>query len=157
MKYTTQAIKSFSDKDPHNLGAKLEAYMLSELLKMDFFDCIYHERDLIQLYGWECSSIDILIVKGDYIIPTQQKWRNTKRRETYGIMNFVNSINYIQEKLNKKVLFGLWSSKIHPFDDNVSCLESERVICVSHYNDIHGLVQKSIQTIRCELHKHGIF
>jgi hypothetical protein len=142
-----------TQEEAHVLGAKLEVDVLSALKSLDIFDAVYHERELVDLFGWQCCSIDVLAVCGDYIIPTQQKWRNSKRRETQGIDNFIKSIEYIQDTLCKKVLFGVWSSRKQPFDDNTLKLKEWNVICVSHFADIDGLVQKTIEVVKHEFKK----
>jgi hypothetical protein len=138
-------------ENAHVLGAKLEVDVFFALKSLDMFDAVYHERELVDLFGWQCCSIDVLAVCGDYIIPTQQKWRNSKRRENQGIYNFIKSMEYIQNKLGKKVLFGVWSSRKQPFDDNILILKEWNVVCVSHFADIGGLVQKTIEVVKEEL------
>jgi hypothetical protein len=137
----------------HLLGAKLEADVVFALKSLNMFEEVYHERELVNLFGWHCCSIDALAVYGDYIVPTQQKWRNSKRRETHGVDNFIKSLQYVQKKLGKKVLFGVWSSRMKPFDDNVMKLQEWNVVCVSHSTDIEGLVAKTIEVITKEIHK----
>lgn len=139
---------SNNSKDPHNYGAQLEADMYFHLKNIDIFDMILQEKDLVSLYGWSCSSIDQLLVLGDYIIPIQLKWRRSRRRENQGITNFLKSIQYIQTILNKKILFGVWSSRMMPFDDNVVLLNSEKVISVSFFETIDGLVEQTIKIIQ---------
>jgi hypothetical protein len=99
--------------DPHNLGAKLEIDVYNRLLEIDFIDALYDETELIRIFGWDCASVDTLIVIGDYIVPIQLKYRNSKRRETQGVVNFMKSIQSLKRKMGKKVLFGVWLSLIH--------------------------------------------
>jgi hypothetical protein len=134
----------------HMRGAKLEVDVFSALKSLDIFDAVYHERELVDKFGWQCCSIDVLAVCGDYIIPTQQKWRMSKRRETQDVNNFIKSMEYIQGKLGKKILFGVWSSRKHPFDDNALKLKEWNVFCISHFSDIDGLVQKTIEVVKHE-------
>lgn len=142
--------------DAHVLGLQLESNILSALKSLNMFDEVYHERELVNLFGWQCCSIDVLAICGDYIVPTQQKWRNSKRRETQGVDNFIKSIEYVEKKLGKRVLFGVWSSRIHPFEDNASRLKDWNVICVSHFNDIDGLVEKTVNIVKQEFCKNNI-
>jgi hypothetical protein len=135
----------------HVLGAKLENDVMSALKSLNMFDVVYNEKELVDKFGWQCCSIDVLAVYGDFIVPTQQKWRNSKRRETQGVYNFIKSMEYIQNKLGKKVLFGVWSSRKQPFDDNILILKEWNVVCVSHFADIDGLVQKTIEVVKEEL------
>lgn len=137
----------------HVLGLKLENEVLTSMKALGVFDAIYHERDLVQKFGWQCCSIDVLAVCGDFIVPTQQKWRNSKRRETQGVDNFIKSIEYVERKLGKKILFGVWSSRMKPFDDNVMKLQERNVVCVSHSTDIDTLVEKTIDIVKKEINK----
>lgn len=137
----------------HVLGLKLENEVLTSMKALGVFDAIYHERDLVQKFGWQCCSIDVLAVCGDFIVPTQQKWRNSKRRETQGVDNFIKSIEYVERKLGKKILFGVWSSRMKPFDDNVMKLQERNVVCVSHSTDIDTLVEKTIDVVKKEINK----
>jgi hypothetical protein len=84
-------------------------------------------------------------------VPTQQKWRNSKRRETQGVENFIKSIKYVENKMDKKVLFGVWSSKIRPFEDNEMRLRDWNVICVSHFTDVDVLVKKTVDVVEATL------
>jgi hypothetical protein len=143
-------IKPYFDNDPDNLGAKLEADVYMQTLSLDMnnmFESVLHEKDLISLFGWESSSIDQLIIMGDYMIPIQLKWRRTRRRETQGIENFIKSIKYIKQVLDKDVLFGIWSSRMIPFDDNTQWLHDEKIVCVSYFEDIDGLVDRTIHKL----------
>lgn len=146
-------IKPYFDNDPDNLGALLEAQVYNNVVGMDAFEIVMHEKDLISLYGWECSSIDQLLVIGNYIIPIQLKWRRTRRRETQGVENFIKSIKHIKGLLGKDVLFGIWSSRMMPFEDNTRWLEDEKVACVSYFDDIEGLVRKTILKIEEKLNE----
>lgn len=143
-------IKPYVDNDPNNHGAKLEADVYTQTLGLDaygIFECVLHEKDLISLFGWESSSIDQLIIIGKYMIPIQLKWRRTRRRETQGIENFIKSIKYIKQVLEKDVLFGIWSSRMMPFEDNAQWLQQEKIVCVSYFEDIDGLVNKTIHKL----------
>lgn len=143
-------IKPYFDNDPNNLGVKLEADVYMQTLELDMhnrFECVLHEKDLISLFGWESSSIDQLIIMGEYMIPIQLKWRRTRRRETQGIENFIKSIKYIKQVLDKDVLFGIWSSRMMPFDDNTQWLHDEKIVCVSYFEDIDGLVDRTINKL----------
>lgn len=143
-------VKPYFDNDPNNLGVKLEADVYMQTLELDMhnrFECVLHEKDLISLFGWESSSIDQLIIMGEYMIPIQLKWRRTRRRETQGIENFIKSIKYIKQVLDKDVLFGIWSSRMMPFDDNTQWLHDEKIVCVSYFEDIDGLVDRTINKL----------
>lgn len=134
-----------------NLGAKLEEDVYKKVLEMKEFDMILSERELVSKYGWQSSSIDHLLIRGNFIIPIQLKWRRTRRRETLAIENFIKSIHYVKEMLQKEVLFGVWSSRMKPFDDNVVWLKTERIIPISFFDDIDGLVEATINTIEKQI------
>jgi hypothetical protein len=144
-------MKSYFVNDPTNLGAKLEADVYHQIKDMKAFDNVLLEKDLVSMYGWNSSSIDQLLIIDNYMIPIQLKWRRTRRRETQGVENFIRSINYIKNKVNKDVLFGVWSSRMMPFDDNVSLLETEKIVSVSFFDDIDGLVMRTIKVIQEQL------
>ena len=144
---------SFSN-DPQNDGAKLEVDVYKGTTSLGMFDYVIHEKDLVTLYGWQSSSIDQLMVIGEYMIPIQLKWRRTRRRETSGVANFVQSIQHIQSIMDKKVLFGIWSSRMEPFEDNVKWLSNEKVVCVSCFESIESLVKMTLDTITTQYSLH---
>lgn len=146
-------MKSYFINDPDNFGAKLEVDVYNQTKQMKEFDVVLLEKDLVSMYGWNSSSIDQLLIIDKYMIPIQLKWRRTRRRETQGVENFIRSIHYIKTKLNKDVLFGVWSSRMMPFEDNVSLLESEKIISVSFFENIDGLVTRTIKLIQEQLYK----
>jgi hypothetical protein len=146
-------MKSYFINDPTNLGAKLEADVYNQIKEMKEFDVILLEKDLVSMFGWNSSSIDQLLIIDNYMIPIQLKWRRTRRRETQGIENFIRSIQYIKNRINKDVLFGVWSSRMMPFEDNVLLLETEKIVSVSFFDDIDGLVLKTIKVIQEQLNR----
>jgi hypothetical protein len=85
------------------------------------------------------------------MIPIQLKWRRTRRRETQGIKNFIRSIQYVKTVMKKDVLFGIWSSRMMPFEDNALLLETEKVVSVSFFDNIDGLVLKTIKVLKEKL------
>ena len=121
--------------DPSNLGRVLEHKITSKLHDMRLFDCVMHEDDLRRRWGWDICSIDhLLIYKGYYLIPIQEKWCNTRRRETKHMQRFLRSVSYLQSVYpDKRILFGLWVSRIDPFDDNKHMLTKANVHTVSCY------------------------
>lgn len=144
-------MKSYLVNDPTNLGAKLEYDVYNQIKDMKEFDVVFLEKDLVSMYGWNSSSIDQLLIIDKYMIPIQLKWRRTRRRETQGVKNFISSINYIKNKINKDVLFGVWSSRMMPFEDNISLLQTEKIVSVSFFEDIDGLVTQTIKVIHDQL------
>lgn len=141
-------------KDAQNFGAQLEYEVYQRTIASGVFEQVIHERDLVALCGWQSSSIDLLIILGEYMIPIQLKWRRSRRRENHGICNFMKSIQHVQGMLGKSVLFGVWSSRMQPFDDNQQMMSANKVICVSHFDDINGLADKTIQMVLHQLHCH---
>ena len=65
------------------------------------------------------------------------------------------SIQHIQNVMDKKVLFGIWSSRIEPFEDNIKWLKTENIVCVSSFESIESLVKVTLETItsQCSLYK----
>lgn len=130
-----------------NYGYLLEDSLLNELKSIRMFDDVLHERCLKRLWGWCAAGVDHFIIIGDYAIPIQTKWRNTRRRENIFVDKFLNSLEYTISKSGKKLLFGLWVSKLEPFTDNMERLAERNVICVSCFESIESLVQKVLSTI----------
>lgn len=136
--------------DPHNFGYLLEDTLLSELkvLKtVNVFDDVLHEKCLKKQWGWCAAGVDHFIVIGDYAIPIQTKWRNTRRRENVFVDKFLRSLEYVMSQSGKKMLFGLWVSKLEPFTDNIEKLANNNVICISCFDSIEGLVRKALEYI----------
>lgn len=152
-KYSRRPIVPFFPNDPQNLGAKLEVDVYNLLLQLDFCEEIYHEKDLVRIFGWECGGVDALIVMTHGIIPIQLKWRKSKRRETHGIVNFLKSVRYVKNKLQKDVLFGVWSSRVMPFLDNQCSLQSENIECVAYFDSIEGLAKCTVDFITSKIEK----
>lgn len=144
-------MKTYFLDNPINLGAKLEADVYHQIKNMKAFDVILIENDLVSMYGWDCSSIDQLLLIDGYMIPIQLKWRRTRRRETQGIKNFIRSIQHVKAVMKKDVLFGIWSSRMMPFEDNALLLETEKVVSVSFFDNIDGLVLKTIKVLKEKL------
>jgi hypothetical protein len=144
-------MKAYFLNDPINLGEKLEADVYHQITKMNAFDVVLIENDLVSMYGWDCSSIDQLLIIDGYMIPIQLKWRRTRRRETQGIKNFIRSIQHVKAAMKKDVLFGIWSSRMMPFEDNALLLETEKVVSVSFFDNIDGLVLKTIKVLKEKL------
>lgn len=137
--------------DPQNYGVKLELDLYNRLTELKLFDDILMEKDLIRLYGWDCASIDHLLIFKNYIIPVQTKWVRTKRRETQAVMNFLKSVKTIQGIFKKPVLFGIWCSRMTPFQDNQDLMKSMKVICVSCFHDMDDLVKQTVDVVLKEV------
>jgi len=102
---------------------------------------------LIRLYGWDTSSIDHLLFYGNYIIPIQTKWVKTKRRETHAVNNFLKSVKIIQSVFNRPILFGIWCSRMTPFEDNQELMRKMNILSVSCFEDMEILIDKTIQVV----------
>lgn len=134
-------------KDPLNLGYEVERKFFNSIKQCNFFIDIKSEKDLKKLYGWDLSSIDYLIITTNGIIPIQIKYRRTRRKETHCINNFLKSIDHLPQIYEKPILFGVWISRMSPFMDNQTLLESRKIQCVSYFDDIDILIKKSIEHI----------
>jgi hypothetical protein len=128
-------------------GYFLEYALLMRLRNMSLFDDVIHEECLRKQWGWSASGVDHFIVFGEYAIPIQTKWRNTRRRENSGVDNFLKSVEYTITKTGKKMLFGLWASKLQPFSDNQARLAQHNIVCISELHSIEQLVTKVCETI----------
>lgn len=140
--------------DPGNMGRILEHKITSKLSEMHIFDRVLHEDELRKLWGWDICSIDHLLIYKNYLIPIQEKWCNTRRRETKHMQRFLKSVKYLQRVLpDKQVLFGLWVSRIDPFDDNKHMLTQANVHTVSCYTScMDELVTILVNWLQQHLH-----
>jgi hypothetical protein len=136
-----------SSSYPQNFGIKLEMDLYKRLNDLMLFDNILMEKDLIRLYGWDTSSIDHLLFYGNYIIPIQTKWVKTKRRETHAVNNFLKSVKIIQSVFNRPILFGIWCSRMTPFEDNQELMRKMNILSVSCFEDMEILIDKTIQVV----------
>jgi hypothetical protein len=135
-------------QDAKNFGYFLEHKLLESMKELDIFDEIYVEDHLKKQWGWSASGVDQMLVIGDYVIAIQAKWRGTRRRETVFVNNFLSSLEYTLAKCGKKLLFGLWVSRLEPFDDNKEKLNERKVMIVSHFDSIDRLVELTREVIK---------
>lgn len=137
--------------EKQNRGPELEGkiYNILESLNLGH---IKHEKDLIAHYGYNASSVDFLIELAEGIIIIQTKWKGSKRREDKDIRNFLRSFDYLRQiyenRYNKPVLFGLWVSRLEPFDDNRQRLGNINVHAISCFESIDVLGIKTANFIR---------
>lgn len=129
-----------------NYGRLFEKRIWASLKQLDNIDKIYDENQIRKAFGWQAVGVDFLICKGDFIIAIQTKYKKTRRREDHGIQNFIKSLDYILEKSNKKLLVGLWISRIKPFDDNISYMLSKNIECIYNFDCMDTLVDSALQT-----------
>lgn len=140
----------------YNHGKDLEDKLYQRLVKIGCLTAICDEENLKRRWGWKAASVDYLIEVNGMSIPIQCKWRKSRRREDKGIYNFLYSIDYLKTKDMKPVLFGLWVSRVDPFDDNRLVLHDRQILCVSDFDSIDWLVDKAIETIVTKLRDHGV-
>jgi hypothetical protein len=134
------------------IGHHLENELLKKIISIGKFDDIYTERDLIKMYGFCASSIDFVLVRNSELIFIQMKWRRTRRRENKGINNFLKSVEYLCEIFGRdKYSFGIWSSRIEPFEDNKCKLLESKIYSVNCFDNIENLVIKTEQFILSKL------
>jgi hypothetical protein len=133
--------------DQKNFGYFLEYKVYEGLNSLGIFDDILLEENLKKKWGWEAAGIDHLLVLGDYVIPIQTKWRCTRRRENLCIHNYLKSLEYVLQLCGKKMLFGLWVSRLEPFQDNKDRLSSKGIHAVSCFESIDVLVQKTVDCV----------
>lgn len=141
----------FFPNDSKNLGYFLEYKLYKSIEDLQIFDEILSEDNLKKQWGWSAAGVDQLLVIGDYVIAIQMKWRCTRRRENNGIENFLNSLDYTLSKCGKRLLFGLWVSRLEPFDDNKKKLSSRNIYTISYFDSIDGLVFKTTKMIQDKL------
>lgn len=130
-----------------NNGILFEDSIYKKLVQSNLFSEIYHEKDLIKLFGISASSVDFMLEYDNTLIFIQCKYKNTKRKETRDIKNYVKSMEYIIEKLNKNIYIGLWISKLTPFQDNIEYLSKKNVKIISNYTTVENLTDYAINKI----------
>lgn len=133
--------------DPQNLGHILESKLLNELKGLHIFDQILVEGDLTKRWGWMAAGVDQLLYIGDYVIPIQAKWRCTRRREDLCIHNYLKSLDFVLDKSDKKLLFGVWVSRLEPFEDNKEKLKRKGVYSISCFESMDTLVHEARKLI----------
>lgn len=133
--------------DQKNFGYFLEYKVYESMRSLGIFDDILVEDNLKKRWGWEAAGIDHLLFMGDYVIPIQTKWRCTRRREDLFINNYLKSLEYVMRLCGKKLLFGLWVSRLEPFADNKERLKSMGVTAVSCYESMDTLVERTVDHI----------
>jgi hypothetical protein len=139
-----------------NFGKHLEDKLFEKLVALGYIETIANEEKLKRQWGWQAASVDYLLEVCGMVIPIQCKWRRSRRRENKGINNFLGSIKYLTEKQEKVVLFGLWVSRVIPFDDNREVLYGKHIFVVSDFNSIDWLVEKAITIIEDKLRSSGL-
>lgn len=133
--------------DPHNLGYEAESRFLEAVSNLGVFKEIKYENDLKREHGWPLISIDFLLVANNGIVPVQIKYRRSRRRENHGIANFINSLDHLSKCYKDPVLFGLWVSRLKPFEDNQQRLMRHKVVCIDCYDSIDALVARAVDSI----------
>lgn len=144
---TARDMLSYELERDYSPGRLLELNFYDQLAKLPNIKNILHESQLRRLYGWYVSSIDFLIEYDNGIVLVQCKYRNTRRRENYGINNFLRSIDVIKKQYAKPLLFGLWISRLDPFEDNKSRLQENNILTVSNFTSLDGLINSAVSVI----------
>lgn len=134
-----------------NNGIIFEKSLHKKLIECKLFNKIVHEKELIKTYGFLACSIDFMLEYENKLIFVQCKYKNTKRKETKDIKNYVKSMDYLSEKLGNKLYIGLWISKLTPFEDNIKFLSSKNTKVISHYSSVEDLSNYAINRINQEL------
>jgi len=133
-----------------NNGRLLELYFHDEVLQNIPIVRILHETQLRRMFGWFACSVDFLIEFDDGIVLVQCKYKNTRRRENFSIKNFIKSIEVIKSQYKKPFLFGLWISKLDPFEDNKHWLSNHNIHYVSDYQSLDKLIYSAINFIQTQ-------
>ena len=121
-------------------GRILEHLLYNEI--RNSYENIYTEKQLIQNFGFQASSIDFLIIKNNIVICIQTKWKKSRRKENKGVHNFLDSITYLKttDLFKNKLLHGIWASRRDPFLDNKKLMKILNVHCYSCYDSMEGLI-----------------
>lgn len=140
-------MKSMYGHNYENDGLYLEEQMFKAFAGMGF-KRIIREDDLIRQFGFEASSIDYMLETECGRIVLQLKYRRSRRRENKAVQNFLRSVEFVKNKMqDKPILFGIWSSRIEPFEDNKVLLQSHNIVTVSLFDDLYGLVDRTKETL----------
>lgn len=134
-------------KDPKNFGYEAERLFYDYIKATNIFKTVKHETDLKKLHGWDVTSIDYLLESQNGLIPVQIKYRGTRRRENSGVQNFLKSIEKVSRLYEKPILFGIWISRLRPFDDNHDLLSLHNIACVDEFHNMQHLMEKSVNYI----------
>lgn len=138
-----------------DLGKLLETKLYSALQQSLHSSCIIHSEDDLRVkYGYNATGIDFLIIVNNIIIPIQTKYRRSRRRETNEVNRFIYSVKYIIERMKKDVMFGLWVSRLAPFNDNQEMMATLKIECVDYYECMDKLVDLAIHKIQNKLCFH---
>lgn len=134
-----------------NRGYELEDRVLYELQRLTGIVEIFTERELTRIHGWLAASVDFLVETSDQLIFIQVKYLSTRRKESVNINKFINSIEFIRSQLTEeqkqKKVRGLWVSKLHPFTDNESLLQTYNIRVVSCFESMDTLVSRTVECI----------
>lgn len=123
-----------------NNGYVMEHLVYENIKNLNIFDEIIYEKELIKRYGRGAEGIDYLLIHQNKMILLQVKWRRTRRRENSAIESFLRSVNFIVDSLkDKQYLFGLYISRLEPFDDNKNYLGNNKVHCIYEYDSMASL------------------
>lgn len=134
-------------KDLKNLGYLLELELFRKLQETNLCEEIYTETDLRKLYGFDAVSIDFLVKIGNQYVAMQLKWTSRRKKENRAISNFLKSCDYVSKCMNINISFGLWISRIEPFDDNSLVLKERNIHVLSYFHNIKSLVDMAIDFI----------
>ena len=74
-----------------NDGYLMEHLVYEYIKKLNIFDEIIYEKELIKRYGRGAEGVDYLLIHQNKMILLQVKWRRTRRRENSGIESFLKS------------------------------------------------------------------
>lgn len=129
-----------------DFGRVLERALFNEFIATGLFEDIYTETDLRNMFGWNATSIDYMLVsKAGHIILLQSKWRKTKRRETKCVMRFLRSVEHVVNcaGVGQRYTFGIWAARCEPFEDNKQLMQQYNIHSLSSFDSIVSLVSKT--------------
>lgn len=135
-----------------NIGQVFENKMLQKLLhEVSANDIIIQtEIDLRKKYGFSASGIDFCIYSKSHVLFVQCKYCKSRRRETKYIYKFLNSVKFVQNKIdvNGKICVGFWIARFEPFEDNKKLLEQHQVFHINHYDSMETLLTLATNAIK---------
>lgn len=138
-------------KDPINRGYQAEKVFYEYISNVRICQKILHECELRKCHDWHMASIDYLLFLENGIVPVQIKYRGSRRRENTSVNNFLNAVNRLHMLYNKPILFGIWISRLRPFEDNQERLKSQKILCVDYFHDMNTLMKNAVDCIIANL------
>ena len=97
--------------DAQKSGFLLEKKIDAELKKLNIFDRVLSEKEIVRQFGQTFYGIDHLIIINNMLITIQDKWETTSP-DKQQISDFINVTEKMKDKMNFELLCALFVSKL---------------------------------------------